>query len=121
MVSSDGGRDLRVSLDSYGPPQAWQPPASKVLFRYGMLSPFGAWGLGEHPTSRSSTTALGNNKRSSKKRPALKLGCWNVETMMPGFSQDLQDISDARKTAVINDELVRLNVDIATLQDRKHD
>ena len=36
--------------------------------------------------------------------------------MMPGLSQDLQDISNARKTAVINDELKRLNVDIATLQ-----
>ena len=37
--------------------------------------------------------------------------------MMPGLSQDLQDISDARKTAVINDELKRLNVNIATLQE----
>ena len=36
--------------------------------------------------------------------------------MMPGLSQDLQDISDARKTAVINDKLKRLNVDITTLQ-----
>ena len=37
--------------------------------------------------------------------------------MMSGLSQDLQDISDARKTAVINDELKRLNVNIATLQE----
>ena len=37
--------------------------------------------------------------------------------MIPGLSQDLQDISNARKTAVINDELKRLNVDIATLQE----
>ena len=37
--------------------------------------------------------------------------------MMPGLSQDLQDISDARKTAVINDELKRLNINIATLQE----
>ena len=37
--------------------------------------------------------------------------------MMPSLSQDLQDISNARKTAVINDELTRLNVDIATLQE----
>ena len=34
---------------------------------------------------------------------------------MPSLSQDLQDISDARKTAVINDELKRLNVNIAIL------
>ena len=37
--------------------------------------------------------------------------------MMPGLSQDLQDISDTRKTAVINDELKRLNVNIVTLQE----
>ena len=36
--------------------------------------------------------------------------------MMPGLSQALQDINDFRKTAVI-DELKRLNVDIATLQE----
>ena len=72
----------------------------------------------KHPTSSLSTPAPGNNKRKmSKKRPALKLGCWNVWTMMPGLSQDLQDISNARKTAVINDELKRLNVNIATLQE----
>ena len=53
----------------------------------------------------------------SKKRPALKLGCWNVWTIMPSLSQDLQDISNARKTAVINDKLKRLNVDIATPQE----
>ena len=37
--------------------------------------------------------------------------------MMPSLSKDLQDISDARKTAVINNELKRLNVDIATMQE----
>ena len=37
--------------------------------------------------------------------------------MMPGLSWDLQDISDARKTAVINNKLRRLNVNIATLQE----
>ena len=110
--------DLHVSLDSYHPPQAGQPPVSKVLSHHGLLSSLGAWRLGEHPTSRLSTTTPGNNKRKmSKKRPALKLGCWNVQTMVPGLSQDLQDISNARKTVVINDELKRLNVNIATLQE----
>ena len=37
--------------------------------------------------------------------------------MMPGLSQDLQDISNTRKTTVINDKLKRLNVNIATLQE----
>ena len=36
---------------------------------------------------------------------------------MPGLSQDLQDISNTRKTAVINDKLKRLNVNIANLQE----
>ena len=117
-VASNGWRDLHVSLDSYCLPQAGQPPVSKVLSHHGLLSSLGAWRLGEHPTSRSSTTAPGNDKRKpSKKRLALKLGCWNVWTMRPSLSQDLQDISYARKTVVINNELKRLNVDIATLQE----
>ena len=117
-VASNGGRDLRVSLDSYHLPQAGQPPVSKVLSHHGLLSSLGAWRLGEHPTSRLSTTAPGNNKRKmSKKRPALKLGCWNVWTMMPSLYEDLQDISNTRKTAVINNKLKRLNVNIATLQE----
>ena len=60
--------------------------------------------------------APGNHKRNDNKRPVLKLGCWNVWTMT-SFSASLQDIKDSRKTAVLNDELKRLNVDIATLQE----
>ena len=36
---------------------------------------------------------------------------------MTGLSASLQDIQDSTKTAVINDELRKLNVDIATLQE----
>lgn len=39
--------------------------------------------------------------------------------MLTGLSENLQDISDTRKTAVINDELKRLNIDIATLQETR--
>ena len=39
--------------------------------------------------------------------------------MLTGLSHNLQDISDARKTAVINDELYRLNVDIVGLQETR--
>ena len=39
--------------------------------------------------------------------------------MLTGLSEDLQDVSDSRKTAVINDELRRLHVDIATLQETR--
>ena len=39
--------------------------------------------------------------------------------MMTGISENLQDVSDSRKTAVINNELMRLNVDIGTLQETR--
>ena len=38
--------------------------------------------------------------------------------MLTGISENLQDFSNSRKTAVINNELMRLDVDIATLQRR---
>ena len=39
--------------------------------------------------------------------------------MTTGLSASLQEIKDSRKTAVIYDELKRLNVDIATLQETR--
>ncbi len=39
--------------------------------------------------------------------------------MMPGSSEELQDINDLRKTAVIDAELSSLNVDIAALQETR--
>ena len=39
--------------------------------------------------------------------------------MLTGLSDDPKGISDSRKTAVINDELKRLHVDIATLQETR--
>ena len=39
--------------------------------------------------------------------------------MLTGISENLQDVSDSRKTAVINNELMRLNVEIATLQETR--
>ena len=39
--------------------------------------------------------------------------------MCPGLSDDLQQISDARKTAIIDRELKRLNIDIAALQETR--
>ena len=40
-----------------------------------------------------------------KKNSALKLGTWNVRTKTPGFSDNLHEIDDVRKTAVIDMEL----------------
>ena len=39
--------------------------------------------------------------------------------MLTGISENLQDVTDSRKTAVINNELLRLDVDIATLQETR--
>ena len=39
--------------------------------------------------------------------------------MTTGLAADLKDISDTRKTAVINNELKRLDVDVATLQETR--
>lgn len=59
------------------------------------------------------------SKPNKKKAPILRLATWNVRTMTPGISDDLTKISDSRKTAVINNELLRLNIDIAALQETR--
>ena len=51
--------------------------------------------------------------------PALRIASWNVRTIRPGLSNDLQQINDSRKTAIIDSELDRLNIDIATLQETR--
>jgi len=52
-----------------------------------------------------------------RSRPVLNLGTRNVRTMTPGLTASLQDINEARKTAVINNKLLRLQVGIAALQE----
>ena len=54
-----------------------------------------------------------------KKLPILRLASWNVRTLCPGLSEDLQQVDDSRKTAIINRELKRLNIDIAALQETR--
>ena len=61
-------------------------------------------------------TAVPYNYKRSTKKPALRFGCWNVCTMMTGLSTDLQTISDVQKNAIINNELLCLQIDIAALQ-----
>ena len=43
----------------------------------------------------------------------------HVRTMRPSLSNDLQQINDSRKTAIIDSELDRLNIDIAILQETR--
>ena len=75
----------------------------------------GAWGLAVSAKSKLQNESPDKHKR--KKRPTLKLGSWNVRTMTTGI--DTENISDARKTAIINNELLRLKVDIAALQETR--
>ena len=51
--------------------------------------------------------------------PALRIASWNVRNMRRGLSNDLQQINDSRKTAIIDSELDRLNIDIVTLQETR--
>ena len=67
------------------------------------------------------TPAPGNTKRKRKpqKTPYLRFASWNVRTMCPDLSNDIQQVDDARKTALIDKELSRLGVDIACLQETR--
>ena len=59
-----------------------------------------------------------NTKLKLKKPPAMRLATWNVRTMSPGLSEP-QEVNDARKTAIIDNELSRLNIDVACLQETR--
>lgn len=62
-----------------------------------------------------------NLYRSTKrsKTQTLRIASWNVRTICPGLTDDLQAIQDAHKTAVIDRKLYRLNIDIAALQESR--
>ena len=64
-------------------------------------------------SDKCTVTAAPNNYKRSKKKPALRFGCWNVCTMMTGLLTDLQTISEVWKTGIINSELLCLQTDIA--------
>ena len=71
--------------------------------------------------SRQKTTGRKNKGKvpPSKQGVELRVGTWNVRTMQPGLGEDLRKMDDNRKTAIINDELLRLNVDICALQETR--
>lgn len=76
------------------------------------------WVHGDQDISNKWTvTAAPNNYKRSTKKLALRFGYWNVHTMMTGLSTDLQTMSDVWKTAIINNELLHLQIDIAALQE----
>ena len=59
------------------------------------------------------------NSHTKKKYPALQIASWNVRTMQTGLSGDLEEVTDAPKTSIIDRELNRLNIDIAGLQETR--
>ena len=91
------------------------PWTIELLPHHNLLAPLGAWSLGK--TNRQ-VAAPGKQQRN-KKSPAKQLATWNVRTMCPSLSDDLQQIHDARKTAIIDRELSKLKVDIAALQETR--
>ena len=64
-------------------------------------------------------TAPSKTHKNKKKLPALRIASWNVRTMTAGLSDDLQQIDVARKTAIIDAEFHRLDIDIAALQETR--
>ena len=77
----------------------------------------------DKPDQHTVNPAPGKHINHKKTKPALRVGCWIVRTMIPPppqrLSANLQEIDNAQKTAVINNELLRLSVDIATLQETR--
>ena len=114
------GGIIVILLVSYRPPQAGQPPARKVLTRHDLPASEGAWSLESASlTSGSLNRVPGKQRKTKTKSPALRLASWNVKSMRQGLTDDLQVMDDARKTAVIDRELHRLNIDIAALQETR--
>ena len=85
---------------------------------------------GNHLNTKSSKKRLKRKKRKQQEKAkkeqregssscTMRLATWNVRTMTPGIADTIAGIQDARKTAVINKELTRLNIDIAALQETR--
>lgn len=94
-VASNGGEAFVASLGRCRPPEAGQPLASE---------------------QQSASSSL---QKKQMKTPALCITSWKVCTVCSGLSADLRQMDDCHKTAIINKELARLNIDIACLQETR--
>ncbi len=71
-------------------------------------------------TNRLQKSAPGKNSKIPEERcPVLKRGSWNVWTITPGLSENLQGTNDVWKTAIINNKLLRLRMDMAALEETR--
>ena len=87
----DGVRDPLISIESCHPRQAGQPKPDRCLSTISLLHwVHGAYG--QH--QRSELYSLHKPKTQS---PSTQVGTWNVRTMTPGQSDNLQQVSDAQK------------------------
>ncbi|XP_043916117.1 uncharacterized protein LOC122792394 [Protopterus annectens] len=79
------------------------------------------WGNADNGRFANLESTAGELTRATEQLSyvAHGLGTWNIRIMSPGLTKDLQNISDAQKTAVINNKLSRLQMDIVALQETR--
>ena len=75
----------------------------------------GAWSLGSSPDKWTEILHQAKKKKNVKKVPALRVASWNIRTML----DDLTQIEDTWKIAIIDRELSSSNVDTAPLQETR--
>lgn len=117
-VASVGGRSHRSSIGQLTPASSWAAPSQLVADPPQSACFIGCLELRQNRQADCKTPAPGKERRK-KKLPILRLASWNVRTMCPGISDDLCQIDDSRKTAIIDRELQKLNIDIAALQETR--
>ena len=69
------------------------------------------WSVNPAPSINEENKIKGNQEACFE----IRLMKREVRTMTTGLTRDLREVDDARKSAVINNELLRLGVDIAAL------
>ena len=91
-----------------------------MLSRHRLPTLFGCKGV-RTSRSRRQSAIIAPLKYRKQQRPTLKLAIWNVRTRTTGLTRNDSDhtITDTRKTAVINNELSRLSIDIAVQQETR--
>ena len=75
--------------------------------------------LGAKANTEERTVNPSSDKRKESKAASAETGNLECQDYVSGLSDDLQQIDDARKAAVISRELKRLNIDIAALQETR--
>uniref|UniRef100_A0A2C9KIE6 Endonuclease/exonuclease/phosphatase domain-containing protein n=1 Tax=Biomphalaria glabrata TaxID=6526 RepID=A0A2C9KIE6_BIOGL len=104
-------------MNSYRPPQAGQPQPIRCC---PVMPVFLVWVHEDRTKSEKQAQSQCTSRHEEKKSSStLKLGTWNVRTLQTGLNEKLPDIEDVRKSAIINDKLSRLKVDIAALQETR--